>query len=95
MKPIKCWDCTYLGKCLDCNKDGCEKFLKWKITYKEVADLCKVHERTIYRWFNKNPAKAMDFPGCPYKNNDSISCDFTNSGEIENCHRNPPRAVLQ
>ncbi len=59
MKPIKCWNCAYLGKCIDCNENGCEKFLKWKLTYREVADLCKVNIRTLFRWFNKNPTKAL------------------------------------
>lgn len=80
MKPIKCWYCAYLGKCLDYNKDGCEKFLRWKVTYKEVADLCKVHERTIYRWFNKNPIKALRtiyyLTGCKFQvhHDDCKSC---------------------
>ena len=59
MKPIKCWYCCYLGKCMDYNEHGCEKFTKWKLTYKEVAKLCKVHERTIYRWFEKDVRKAL------------------------------------
>lgn len=71
MKPTKCWDCALLGKCDKCNENGCDDFLKWKMTYKEVADLCKVHERTIYRWFNKNPAKALrtiyHLTGCKFK----------------------------
>ena len=59
MKPIKCWDCAYLGKCYDCNEKGCDKFFKWKLTYREVADLCKINERTIYRWFNESTPKAL------------------------------------
>lgn len=59
MKPIICWDCAYLGKCEDYNEKGCDKFLKWKLTYKEVADLCKIHERTLYRWFAKSSPKAL------------------------------------
>ena len=71
MKPIKCWDCAYLGKCYDCNENGCDKFIKWKLTYKEVADLCKISERAIYRWFNKSVPKALmkvyALTGCKFK----------------------------
>ena len=59
MKPIKCWDCLYLGKCMDYNKHGCEKFVKWKLTYKEIADICKVHQRTVFRWFSINEREAL------------------------------------
>ena len=58
MKPTKCWNCLYLGKCMEYNKFGCEKFVKWKLTYKEVADLCKISERTLYRWLYK-PKEAL------------------------------------
>ena len=56
---IICWDCARLGKCLDYNENGCEKFVLWKLTFKEVAILCGVHERTIYKWFVKSEKKAL------------------------------------
>lgn len=59
MKPIICWNCIHLGKCMNYNKNGCEKFIKWKMTYKEVADICKVHERTVFRWFSSNEREAL------------------------------------
>ena len=59
MKPIKCWYCAYLRNCMDYNENGCEKFIKWRLTIKEVADLCKVNERTIYRWLTKSIPKTL------------------------------------
>lgn len=59
MKPIKCWYCCYLGGCMDYNKHGCEKFAKWKYTYPEIADKCKVNIRTLYRWFEKDTRQAL------------------------------------
>lgn len=59
MKPIKCWDCAHLGGCNDYNKNGCEKFMFWKMTFREVAALCKISERCFYRWFERNEEKAL------------------------------------
>lgn len=59
MKPIKCWNCLYLAKCMDYNKNGCDKFVKWKMSYKEVADLCKINVRTLYRYFVKDEQEAL------------------------------------
>ncbi len=59
LKPIKCWDCAYLGKCMDYCEDGCDKFFKWRLTFKEVAKMCNVTERTMYRWFSKSIPKAL------------------------------------
>ena len=28
-KPIKCWNCSYLGACQNCNSKGCDKFKKY------------------------------------------------------------------
>lgn len=60
MKPIKCWNCAYLGKCMDYNEKGCVKFTKWKLTFKEVAEMCNLNERTLYKWFASSENKALN-----------------------------------
>ena len=71
MKPIICWYCARLGKCMDYNKDGCEKFVMWKLTFKEVATMCHIDERTLYKWFEKSEKKALEkiytLTGCKFR----------------------------
>ena len=59
MKPIKCWDCLHLGKCMDYNKHGCDKFVTWKMSYDKVANLCKISARTLYRYFAKDEKETL------------------------------------
>ena len=59
MSPIICWDCARLGTCTECNENGCEKFVMWKLTFKEVANLCGINVRTLYRWFAISEKKAL------------------------------------
>ena len=60
MKPIICWYCAKLGKCKDRKINKCKDFVKWKTSVEDIAKMCNVDVRTIYRWFNKNETEALD-----------------------------------
>ena len=59
MKHTKCWDCAFLAGCPNYEKGYCEDFIKWKLTFKEVAKMCNIHERTFYKWFAKCEKEAL------------------------------------
>lgn len=62
-KPNKCWYCSNLGSCMKLKP--CEDFIKYNYqnippyTIEQVAKLCKVTSRTIYRWFAKSVNYAL------------------------------------
>ena len=59
LKPIKCWDCFYLAKCMNCCEDGCEKFTLWHYLISYLAQLLNVNQHTLRGKMIKNDAKTM------------------------------------
>ena len=59
LKPIKCWGCLYLGKCNNCNENGCEEFTQWHYPLWEIAKMLNVNFNTLSCKFIKNDAKVL------------------------------------
>ena len=38
MKPIKCWYCFYLGRCYECNENGCDRFERYACSLLHIAE---------------------------------------------------------
>lgn len=57
----KCWNCARLGKCLSCKP--CDKFVRFRatVTTKEVAALCGIGERTLFRKLRKSVVETLSW----------------------------------
>lgn len=55
----KCWNCARLGKCLICKP--CDRFVRFRafVTAKEVATLCGISERTLYRKLERSVVETL------------------------------------
>ena len=59
-KPIKCWNCLFLGNCNNYCENGCDKFFDYKIRFDNMAKLLNINVRTLYRWFAKDKEKSLN-----------------------------------
>lgn len=59
MKPTKCWSCKYVAKCMNTHQGKCEKFDKWGLTLKELAELSGINYNTLNSMLYKNEVATL------------------------------------
>lgn len=59
MKPTKCWSCKYVAKCMNTHQGKCEKFDKWGLTLKDLAELSGINYNTLNFMLCKNEVATL------------------------------------